>query len=498
VWNRRLYELLGRDPDGPDITGETFFEYIHKADLDRVLKHAEETIQKGAEFRDEFRIVRDDGKVRWLGAAGYVYQDETGRPVRMAGTNFDITKRKQAEEALRQSEEGFRTLNETIPAGVGVSSADGVFLYTNPAYELILGYNPGELLGKKASDLYVNSDNRTSWLKTMQKGGVVRAVETQLKKKDGTPTWVSINASNINYGGKKAVIGTIQDITERKLAEEALQRAHDELELRVQERTAELEDLNEALSQEIEKRKKFEAALKMQGERILAAYEQRDFLSRRLVDLLEKERAEIANTLHDEIGQAMAAIAMQLELLKRDASSLADRVEPIQEHLREAVRRAKGICTSLRSDVLEHFGLIPSIRELVDETQKQYPTKVHLFTKNVPERLNESDKTLTVYRLVQEALTNIHKHAEAKEVFINLTVRDGKLFLTIEDDGVGFDYGTIKRRADPSQPHLGITIMRERTSMVGGTFEIETAPGKGTHMLAEIPVESLDNQRVRD
>jgi PAS domain S-box-containing protein len=103
VWNRRLYELLGRDPDGPDITAETFFEYIHKDDLDRVLKHVKETIQKGAEFRDEFRIVCDDGKVRWLGAAGYVYLDETGRAVRMAGINFDITKRKEVEEALRKA-----------------------------------------------------------------------------------------------------------------------------------------------------------------------------------------------------------------------------------------------------------------------------------------------------------------------------------------------------------------------------------------------------------
>jgi PAS domain S-box-containing protein len=134
----------------------------------------------------------------------------------------DITERKKAEESLKESEERFKALSETSPIGVGVSSEEGILLYVNPAYEQILGYNHGELSGIQASDLYLNPESRHSWLRTLQETGVVRDVETMLKNKDGTPVWVSINVSFINYNGQQAVMGTIQDINERKQAEDAL------------------------------------------------------------------------------------------------------------------------------------------------------------------------------------------------------------------------------------------------------------------------------------
>ena len=133
---------------------------------------------------------------------------------------LDISKRKRAEEAMRESEERFRALNETSPIGVGVSSAEGVLLYTNPAYDSILGYERDELLGRRASELYVNPGDRTSWLDRMENGGAVRNVEVRLKRKDGVPIWASINTSPIRYEGRQAVIGTIQDVTERKQAED--------------------------------------------------------------------------------------------------------------------------------------------------------------------------------------------------------------------------------------------------------------------------------------
>jgi len=131
-------------------------------------------------------------------------------------TGVDITTIKQASQSLKESEERFRTLSETSPIGVGISSADGVLLYTNPSYEFILGYNHTELIGKKAYDLYSNPEERRSWLGKMQENGVVQDIETMLKKKNGIPIWVSITASPMLYGGKETVMGTIQDITDRK------------------------------------------------------------------------------------------------------------------------------------------------------------------------------------------------------------------------------------------------------------------------------------------
>jgi two-component system, chemotaxis family, CheB/CheR fusion protein len=147
----------------------------------------------------------------------------------------DITELKRAEDAFKLSEERFRTLSETSPVGVGVSSTDGVLLYTNASYELILGYKHNELLGTKANDLYWNPEDRRSWLNTMKDVGIARDIETRLKRKDGTSLWVSINASPISYGGQPAVMGTIQDITGRKQAEVEQKRLHAELADRLNE-----------------------------------------------------------------------------------------------------------------------------------------------------------------------------------------------------------------------------------------------------------------------
>jgi PAS domain S-box-containing protein len=133
--------------------------------------------------------------------------------------NQQITEREKTEQALKEGEERFRSLSETSPVGVGVSSTDGVLLYTNPAYELILGYNHGELIGTKAANLYCKPEDRPTWLNTMNKAGIIRDFETRLKRKEGTPVWVAISASPISYEGKPAVLGTIHDITESKMAE---------------------------------------------------------------------------------------------------------------------------------------------------------------------------------------------------------------------------------------------------------------------------------------
>ncbi len=253
-----------------------------------------------------------------------------------------------------------------------------------------------------------------------------------------------------------------------------------------------MESLNENLLKEIDKRKKFETELKDKAEKVLTAYRQRDILSRNLVDLLEKERHEISNTLHDQVGQILAGIAIQLEGLKairtEDGSALAGRVEPIQDILRKGMTQTRNLSYSLRSDVLERFGLIASIRNLIEEVQKLSGLKIHLFTKNICQEFKDMRKSLTIYRVIQESLTNAVKYAKAKEVFISLNQRNKFVSLTIEDDGKGFNCDNIAYTESFNSP-LGITIMRERVSMAGGDFRIESKSGKGTHIHAQIPLD---------
>lgn len=168
----------------------------------------------------EVPIQNVDGSIRivlWNSAT--IVGADSKTPIATIAQGQDITERKKAEEALLESEEKFRLLNESSPVGVGMSSADDVVLYTNPAYERILGYNAGELIGTKATNLYLNPEDRLSWLRSVKDSGVVRNVEIRLKRKDGTPVWVLVNVSPILYRGNQAVMGTIQDITERNKME---------------------------------------------------------------------------------------------------------------------------------------------------------------------------------------------------------------------------------------------------------------------------------------
>ena len=506
VWNSYLYELVGRDPSGPAISWNTFFTYIHPDDIERVRRHVIETFLNGTDFFDEFRVIREDKEVRWLAASGRVYRDQNGQSVRMAGVNYDITERKRTEEKIRLSEIRYRSFIELTGQYGWTADANGEFVGNLPLLARFTGMSNEDLKGWK-------------WLKTVHPDDIVtaekawkaavneiRKYETEFRVRRFDGVYRNFLARGVplfkDDGSVEEWVGICIDITERKEVERLLEKSHEILEKHVEERTAELigkkqelEDVNRDLLEEIDKRKKFETELKDQGEKILAAYRQRDFLSKRLVDLLEKERHNIGNSLHDQIGQVLTGAKLELEGFKKDLTSgqseLSGRVDHVQSLLMDAIVQARNISRDLRSDVLERFGLIASIQELIDDLQKYADLKVHLFTKNVPDDLKEDGIDLAIYRITQEALTNITKHAKAKEVFINLIRKGQFIHLAIEDDGSGFDYDTFIDQESPNGFSLGITIMRERVSMLNGEFRIESQPGKGTHILAHIPLNPL-------
>ena len=212
--------LWGYKPD--QMIGNTLFDVMPSATQQEGMNYLEQMAKSSEPFRLHNIPYNSKGELITLETSGVPFFNDDGILLGFRGISRDITERKKAETALQESEQRFRTLSETSPVGVGVSSADGIILYANPCYELILGYNRGELVGKNASGLYWNPDDRRSWVGLLKDTGVVRDIETQLKKKDGSIVWVLINISPILFEGKEAVIGTIQDITERKKAEAEL------------------------------------------------------------------------------------------------------------------------------------------------------------------------------------------------------------------------------------------------------------------------------------
>jgi signal transduction histidine kinase len=268
--------------------------------------------------------------------------------------------------------------------------------------------------------------------------------------------------------------------------EEALRKSKNELELRVQERTAELEKLNEDLRREVERRKKFEAGLKNSTQKIIKESNRRKYISRRLVDMLERERLEIATVLHNEVGVLLVTIKMNLEMLESGSAKLdQEKLKAAKDMISKVINYSRNVMNQLRPTALDHLGLVPSIRGLIEEAQKRANLQIH-FHHGDDINISDAEKNLAIYRIAQESLNNIIKYAEATHVFIYLTNRNSHVQLSIEDDGIGFDSNELTRNSENKS--FGMDIMKERAAMIGGELKVETSPGKGTTIIVRMPV----------
>jgi signal transduction histidine kinase len=204
---------------------------------------------------------------------------------------------------------------------------------------------------------------------------------------------------------------------------------------------------------------------------------------RRVVSAQELERRRLARELHDETGQALTSILLGLKSLEdvRGESELTESTARLRELVVTTLQDVRRLAVELRPSALDDFGLVPALERLVDTFREQTGIDVDLEPQLGDERL-PSDVETTLYRITQEALTNVVKHANAERVSIVLTRRDGTISAVIEDDGRGFEEGS------GSGNGLGLLGMRERVALVDGRLSIESSPGSGTTLSIEVPV----------
>ncbi len=225
--------------------------------------------------------------------------------------------------------------------------------------------------------------------------------------------------------------------------------------------------------------------------RLREEHEQRKLLSKELISILEKERHRVAMELHDHIGQSLTVLKMDLEeaqlMLKSPDAQLDGRISAAKEKAIQTINDVRDIAYGLRPSMLDTTGLISSLRALCDDVEQTKNIEINFFSQNVQERM-EREIEISVYRIVQESLNNIMKHARAKKVYLNLVLRDGTLSLSIEDDGVGFE-SNMTIGAPGKKRSLGLNIMKERVVQLGGDFTLESrVGGGGTLLMAEIPI----------
>ena len=370
------------------------------------------------------------------------------RTAELANTNqalqIEIEERKQVESALRESETKYRIVADNTYDWEWWLSPEGRFVYVSSSCKEITGYDPEEFL--KDPDLifriicaedkpiFMNHQNEVD---NNQTGG---EVEFRIVRPDRSHRWIfhACQAVFDDHGNFLGHRGSNRDITERKLAQEALQQSEEQLR----------------------------------------------YLSSQLLSAEEKERKRIARELHDGIGQSLTAIKFRVENMlqqmnRSKAKRIAKPLEAIIPLIQQSIEESRRIQMDLRPSILDDLGILATLSWFCREFQITYSRiSIEKLMDINEDEVPDSLKTV-IYRISQEALNNVAKHSKADLVHLALRKSDGKIELAIRDNGQGFDLNQIRPRK-ASERGLGLTSMRERTELSGGTFEIESAPGGGT------------------
>lgn len=387
----------------------------------------------------EYRFIKPTGEIVTIYDRTYIVRNTEGKPVRMMGSMMDISERKKAEDALLQSEEKYRTLVEQATDGIFIADHTGKFVIVNSAAVKLSKYTEEELANLTIYDLADSEEIKTNPFKFEEmKSEQGARSERKLKCKDGSILDIEINAKFLSDG---RFLAFIRDITERKKAENELN----------------------------------------------SSYRAIRKLTSHLQNAREEERMHIAREIHDELGQQLTVLKMDVSwLIKKikqlENQPLNDKAAEIIKMLNGTVNTVRRISSDLRPVLLDDLGLAAAIEWHLMEFGKRSGIKTEFFTLESVIEIPRATAT-GLFRIYQESITNIARHSEATEVMVELFIEDKVVTMSIVDNGKGFDVTSIGRKKT-----LGVLGMQERTVMMGGTFRIKRNPAKGMKVEVHVPV----------
>jgi PAS domain S-box-containing protein len=469
-WNRGAESIFGYPP--AEAIGQHIFLIIPE-DLRAEENEVLASLRRGEKI-DHFETVRrtKDGRRIPVSLTVSPIRDARGVIIGASKVARDITERRQSQELRAR----LAAIIDSSDDAIVSKTLEGIITSWNRGAERLFGYTAVEAIGRHIS-LIIPDERRTEEdevLARVRRGERIDHFETVRQAKDGRQLHISLTVSPVR-DAQGRVIGAskvARDITERIHAEDALRRAHDELEKRVRERTADLAYANDALRMEMAERQRVE--------------EERIHLLTRVVLAQEDERRRIARELHDQLGQQLTALRLTLEMLKAQAVDRKEfrvQVETLEELALQLDKDVAFRVWELRPIEVETFGLQTAVENYVRKWSEHVGVRVQLHMSPAPfERLTPELET-TVYRLAQEALNNVAKHARADHVDVVLERGRDNLSLIVEDNGVGFDPSMIENHRG-----VGLIGMRERAALAGAELQVESSPGRGTTVIVRAPV----------
>jgi PAS domain S-box-containing protein len=372
----------------------------------------------------------------------------------------------QATEALRHSEERFRTAFEDGAVPMALTAADGTFLDLNSAFCQMLGYTKADLIGRSIADVTYPPDldaNRAAIEQVIRGATSSFRMEKRYLRQDGSVIWGDLSTAFVRDAGGTPIymVTHVQDITQRKQAEESLRRINAELEERVAERTAE----------------------------VRARARQLQVLAGELTRAEERERRRLAVILHDHLQQLLAAAKMRAGMAIRQIPLPAAQQELIQIEtlLDQCIDASRSLTAELSPPVLYDGGLLLALEWLGRWMQEKHRLRVAVDTTAAAEPTGEEIKVF-LFQAARELLWNVVKHAGVPDAKLTLAVEGDRLRLCVEDRGRGFDPATVQPRpGDTAVGGFGLFSVRERLELLGGSMTIDSAPGRGTRVTLGAP-----------
>ncbi|HEU5195687.1 MAG TPA: PAS domain-containing protein [Methylomirabilota bacterium] len=429
--------LLGYTPEQWMREPDFWRAHIHPDDRERVLGIVTRAVAAGREFVHEYRMLAADGREVWL------RDSVTVAGGRLRTLKVDITALKRAEEALRTSEQRYRMLVTNIPDVVWLTDSQGHTVFVSPHVERIGGYTADEVHRAGFSGWLgrVHPDDRPLVQRHFAAifGGPGRSfdLEYRIQHKDGRWIWLRDRAvTTYEQHGVTYAYGIYTDISDRKRAEDI-----------------------------------------------------RALLLNQVITVQEEERRRIARELHDETAQSLASLLLGLSALAetRTVKAARDQARELHQVVTRALAEVRRMAKGLRPSVLDDLGLAAAVARYAGEFGMMRRLAVTVDTAGLgADRLPQNVET-ALYRIMQEALSNVARHAGARSARVHLDRVGAIVSMTIADDGSGFD--PERPPAPATAAHgLGIHTMRERALVLNGSLMIESAPGRGTRVSVEIPL----------
>ena len=455
VWFGETHAQLGMGDDEPPGSFEKSWGRIHKDDREHLQQTLRVARDKHEQFTEEFRVVWRDGTTHWVRSRGRFFYAANGEPERLLGLSVDITRSKQAEEALqlmnraleektallKAHEELLRVFVRNVPAAVAMLDRDMRYLQVSDRWCSDNSVEASEILGRSRYEVGPEMPER--WKEVNRRaleGETLRAEEDRWESGGKTRwcRWVVRPWKTVD-GTVGGILVLTEDITRRKEMEEALSE-----------------------------------------------------MSRKLIESQEQERARIARDLHDDIGQRLAMLAVDLDQVQQIWPNLPLEVLSLMLELRQQAKQistdVQSLSHDLHSSQLEHLGVVAGIKSWCREFGERQ--RIQIDFEHDVQGTFPPEISLCLFRVLQEALHNAVKHSGVKRVKIALTEDSGEIHLLIRDFGKGFDLEAAKHGSG-----LGLTSMQERVRLVNGMIEIQSKPMEGTAIDVRVPLPPAPNSQ---